>query len=105
MALLFAFVYRVVVVVLRLCFVAYSPLFGASFRCFVYRVVVVVLRLWFVACDLGWPLRVAEDKALAQNAAQHIQVDGNLQIVRSAASNSEVLHQLQRPRRCVVLLL
>ena len=80
---------------------------------------VVVLRLWFVhvvACDLfrvqyvrvvlvRWPLGAAEDRALAQTAAQPIQVGGNLRIVRSAASNSEVLHQLQRPRRCVVLLL
>ena len=73
---------------------------------------VVVLRLWFVhvvACDLfrvqyvrvvlvRWPLGAAEDRALAQTAAQPIQVGGNLRIVRSAASNSEVLHQLQRPR-------
>ena len=52
-----------------------------------------------------WPLGAAEDRVLAQIAAQHIPVDGNLPIVRNVALNSEVLHQLQRPRRCVVLLL
>ena len=51
---------------------------------------------------LFWTL---EDRVLVQIAAQHIPVDGNLPIVRNVALNSEVLHQFQRPRRCVVLLL
>ena len=53
--------------------------------------------LWFISRPVSsccWPLGSAEDRALAQKVAQHIQVDGNMQTVRIAASNSEVLHQL-----------
>ena len=39
-------------------------------------------------------LGAAEDRALAQITAKHVPVDGNLRIVRSAVSNSEIVHQL-----------